>query len=412
MTSNSKALFAGAASAAVLALAVVACSDSGYNAPAPMPAPPPVPGTPSSINVAAPPAPPAGSVAARLTTFATGLATPWGMAFLPDGRLLVTQKGGTLVVVSADGATVSAPISGVPAVDPSGQGGLLDVALDPQFATNRRIYLSYSEPGAAGTNGTAVARAELNSAVTALSNMAVIFQQQPKKAGTSGHYGSRLVFRSDGSLFVTLGERGSFAGEAQSLTSQLGKVARIGVDSSIPADNPFFAQGGNAAAVWSYGHRNPQAAALHPSTGELWVAEHGPQGGDEVNLSRAGRNFGWPTVSFGCNYGDPVGTACRIGGGTHNPPYTPPLVYWYATSTAPGGMAFYTGNVFPEWNGNLFVGGLNGRALFRFVLNGEQITGVETMFSGQHEIRDIKQGPDGRLYLLSRNTNAILRVDR
>ena len=404
---GSKLLFAGVAAVALGASVMVACGgDSG----APTPALPP--GSATSINVASPPAPPAGSVAAQLTTFATGLASPWGMAFLPDGRILVAQKGGTLVVVSANGATVSAPLTGVPAVDASGQGGLLDVVLDPQFNTNRRIYLSFSEPGPGGTNGTAVARAELNAAVTGLVNVSVIFQQQPKKAGTSAHYGSRLVFRGDGTLFVTLGERSSFAAEAQSLDSQLGKVARIIVNGTIPADNPYSAQGGNRAAIWSYGHRNPQAAAMHPSTGELWVAEHGPQGGDEINLALAGRNFGWPNVSFGCNYGDPVGTACRIGGGTHNAPYTAPLVYWYATSTAPGGMAFYTGSAFAEWNGNLFVGGLSGRALYRFVLSGGQITGVETMFSGRHEIRDIKQGPDGKLYLISRNANAILRVDR
>ena len=416
---GSSSLFAAVAAAAVFSVALGSCSDSGSGAPTPTPAPnppppppAPAPGSPMSINIAAPPAPPAGSVAARLTTFASGLATPWGMAFLPDGRLLVTEKGGTLVLVSANGATVSAALTGVPAVDAGGQGGLLDVVIDPQFAINRRIYLSFSEPGAGGTNGTAVARAELNATATGLDNLAIIFRQLPKKAGTQAHYGSRLVFRGDGSLFVTLGERGSFAGEAQMLDSQLGKVARFAVDGTIPADNPFIAQGGNAAAVWSYGHRNPQAAALHPNTGELWVAEHGPQGGDEVNLSLAGRNFGWPNVSYGCNYGDPVGTGCRIGGGTHTAPYVAPMVYWYATSTAPGGMAFYNGNVFPEWSGNLFVGGLAGKALYRFVLSGGQLTGVETMFSGQHEIRDLKQGPDGKLYLISRNANAILRVDR
>ena len=335
------------------------------------------------------------------------------MAFLPDGRLLVTQKGGTLVIVSANGQTISAPLGGVPAVDASGQGGLLDVALDPQFATNRLVYLTFSErDSAAGTNGTAVARGTLNATDTALVNVQVIFRQTPKKSGTSAHYGSRLVFRSDGTLFVTLGERQSYSSEAQSLTSQLGKVVRIRTDGSIPIDNPFFAQGGNAAAVWSYGHRNPQAAALNPASGDLWVTEHGPQGGDEVNLSLAGRNFGWPNVSYGCNYGAPVGTACRIGGGTHNAPYTEPLAYWYPTSTAPGGMLFYSGTRFPEWQGSLFVGGLVGATLWRFVLNGNAITGEEPFFAGQHEFRDIKQGPDGWIYLISRNANQILRVER
>ena len=321
------------------------------------------------------------------------------------------------MLVSASGATVSAPISGVPTVDSGGQGGLLDVALDPKFelTINRRIYLAYSEPGPNGTNGTAVARADLNSTLTALENVTVIFHQTPKKV-SQGHYGSRIVFRADGTMFVTLGERQmpiNAANEAQSLTSQLGKVVRINTDGSIPTDNPYAASAEPLTRpIWSYGHRNPQAAALHPTTGELWVTEHGPQGGDEVNLSLAGRNFGWAVVSYGCNYGDPQGTACRIGAGTHNTPYTPPLAYWYPTSTAPGGAAFYTGNKFPEWQGSFFVGGLAGKTLYRFVLNGNSIVGQEPFFAGQHEIRDIKQGPDGWLYLISRNANAIYRVER
>ena len=348
----------------------------------------------------------------RLVTFATGLAAPWGMAFLPDGGgLLVTQKAGALVIVSANGQSVSAPLAGVPAVDASGQGGLLDVALDPAFASNRLVYLAYSEL-VGGANGTAVARGTLNAARTGLDNVQVIFRQAPKKTGTSGHYGSRLVFRGDGTLFVTLGERQSYSTEAQSLASQLGKVVRIHPDGRLPADNPFAAQGGLAAAVWTYGHRNPQAAALHPATGELWVAEHGPQGGDEVNLALASRNFGWPSVSYGCNYGAPVGTACWIGGGAHNAPFTPPVAYWYPTSTAPGGMLFYTGTRFPEWQGSLFVGGLAGRTLWRFVLSGNAIVGQEPFFAGLHEIRDMKQGPDGWIYLISRNANQILRVER
>jgi glucose/arabinose dehydrogenase len=332
------------------------------------------------------------------------------MTFLPDGRILVAQKGGALVLVSADGQTVSAPLTGVPIVDSSGQGGLLDVALDPQFATNRRVYLAYSEL-AAGANGTAVARGVLNAAATGLDNVEVIFQQLPKKTGTSGHYGSRLVFRPDGTLFVTLGERQSYSSEAQLLSSQLGKVVRINPDGTVPTTNPYFAMGGNAAAVWSYGHRNPQAAALHPTTGELWVAEHGPQGGDEVNVALSGRNFGWPNVSYGCPYGAPTGTACRIGGGVYGVLWTP-LAFWYPTSTAPGGAAFYTGAQFPEWQGSFFVGGLAGRTLYRFVLSGNAIVGQEPFFAGQHEIRDVKQGPDGWIYLISRNASQILRVER
>ena len=196
------------------------------------------------------------------------------------------------------------------------------------------------------------------------------------------------------------------------LTSQLGKVVRIGPDGSIPPDNPFVSQGGNAAAVWTYGNRNVQAATLHPTTGDLWISEHGPQGGDEVNIALAGRNFGWPTVSYGCNYGAPVGTGCRISGGTHSPAYTEPAVYWYPTSTAPGGMLFYTGSGFPEWQGSLFVGGLAGRTLWRFVLNGNAVVGQEPFFAGLHEIRDLKQGPDGWIYMISRNANQILRIER
>ncbi len=382
--------------------------------PSPTPSPTPTPTPPAgaliAINISSPPAPPPGSVAARLVTFASGLDSPWGMAFMPDGRLLVTQKSGTLALVSANGQSVST-ISGVPAVDARGQGGLLDVVLDPQFATNRRIYLSYSEPGANDTNGTAVARARLNTAGTALEQVTVIFQQTPKRTSTF-HYGSRMVFANDGALFVTLGERALFASESQSLSSQLGKVVRIDTNGAPLPSNPFFAQGGAAAAVWTYGHRNPQAATLHPTTGELWVGEHGPQGGDEVNLALAGRNFGWPNVSYGCNYGDPVGTACRVGGGTHMAPYTPPIAYWFATSTAPGGMLFYTANRFPEWQGNLFVGGLVGRTLYRIVMSGAQVGAVEALFAGQHEVRDLKVGPDGYIYLLSRNTNAIYRIER
>jgi glucose/arabinose dehydrogenase len=343
-----------------------------------------------------------------LTVFATGLSTPWGMAFLPDGRVLVAQKGGTLVVVSANGTTVSAPLSGVPAVDASGQGGLLDVTLDPQFATNRRIYLSYSE-AMAGANGTAVARGVLNATDTGLDSVEVIFRQLPKKTSTSAHYGSRLIFRPDGTLLVTLGERSSYSAEAQSLSSQLGKVVRINADGTVPTSNPFFAMGGNAAAVWSYGHRNPQAAALHPTTGELWVTEHGPQGGDEVNLALAARNFGWPNVSYGCPYNSPIGTTCRIGGGVHNAPYTPPLAFWYPTSTAPGGAMFYTGTRFPEWQGNFLVGGLAGRTLYRLYWTAAPARLGQEPFLPDSTRSAIKKA-DGWIYMIS--FEQIYRIDR
>ena len=342
------------------------------------------------------------------TTFASGLKNPWGMAFLPDGRMLVTQKAGELVIVSADGKTVGAPVSGVPAVNSAGQGGLLDVALDPDFATDPWVYISYSEAGAGGS-GTAVARGRLSG--NTLQNLSVIFRQMPKVSG-NGHYGSRLVFRRDKTLFVTLGERQK-GSPAQDLASHLGKVVRINRDGSVPAGNPKF---GTAAQpeIWSYGHRNPQGAALNPATGELWELEHGPQGGDEINIARAGGNHGWPVRSYGCNYGDRVSDTCRIGGGTHAPEFVEPLTYWVPISIAPSGLAFYTGSMFPEWQGNLFVGALAGQALWRVVLDGDKVVSREALFASLGErIRNVTQGPDGALYLLTDNAaGRIVRVAR
>ena len=381
------------------ATAAAACGGSGDDAPAvagPAPAPAPAP------------APPPASSSITATTFTSGLSSPWGMAFLPDARILVTLKGGSLVIVSADGKTVSAPLSGVPAVNSSGQGGLLDVAIDPDFATTPWVYLSYSEDGAGGS-GTAVARGQLVG--NALQNVQVIFRQLPKVSG-SGHYGSRLVFRNDKTLFVTLGERQQ-GSPAQDLTGHLGKVVRINRDGSVPAGNPDFGAG-SRRELWSVGHRNPQGAALHPGTGELWQSEHGPQGGDEINISRAGANFGWPNVSYGCNYGDPGGNACRIGGGTHAPTYVEPLTTWTPTSIAPSGLAFYTGSMFPEWQGNLFMGALAGTALWRLTLSGNTVTAREELLKSLGErIRDVRQGPDGALYLLTDGSGGrILRVAR
>ncbi|MEO6033460.1 MAG: PQQ-dependent sugar dehydrogenase [Burkholderiaceae bacterium] len=370
------------------------------------PAPDPVP-TPS-----APPAPPRPPGPAVASTFTSGLQHPWGLAFLPDGRMLVTQRRGALVIVSADGRTLGTPLAGVPAVASSGQGGLLDVAIDPDFATEPWVYLSYGEPGSgadAGKAGTAVARGRLVG--NTLQNLQVIFRQIPK-AGGSDHFGSRLVFRGDKTLFVTLGERQQ-GSPAQDLASHLGKIVRIHRDGRLPADNPDF---GSAAApgLWSYGHRNPQGAALHPVSGELWESEHGPQGGDEINIARAGANYGWPIRSYGCHYGDPVGDTCRIGGGTHAPDYVEPLAYWVPTSIAPSGLAFYTGAMFPEWRGNLFTGSLSGRALWRLTLNGNSVVAREPLFASLGErIRDVRQGPDGALYLLTDSASGrIVRVAR
>jgi len=339
-------------------------------------------------------------------TFTDRLDRPWALAFVPDGSLLVTLKGGSLLRVGADGKEVSRPLAGVPEVNARGQGGLLDVAVDPDFATTPWVYLSYAENGEGGS-GTAVARGRLVG--NELQDMTVIFRQQPKVSG-NGHFGSRLVFRRDKSLFVTLGERQK-GSPAQDLSSHLGKVVRLHRDGTIPADNPRLGAGA-LPGLWSYGHRNVQGAALHPVTGELWVNEHGPQGGDEVNIARAGANFGWPERSYGCNYGAPVGDACRIGRGTHAPAYVEPLTTWTPTSIAPSGLAFYTGSLFPEWKGSLFMGSLAGTALWRLSLKGDTVIGRETLFTSLSErIRDVRQGPDGALYLLTDGSGGrILRV--
>ncbi|MFZ5466950.1 MAG: PQQ-dependent sugar dehydrogenase [Pseudomonadota bacterium] len=327
------------------------------------------------------------------------LSAPWGLAFLPDGRMLVTQKGGGMVILSADGKTVEYTVGGLPAVAASGQGGLLDVALDPDFATVPWVYWTYAEPGTGteeGLAGTAVARGRLVGDV--LQDVEVIWRQTPKVGGT-GHFGSRLAFRGDKTLFVTLGER-QLGSPAQDLSTTLGKVVRIHRDGSIPMDNPVIP--GALPEIWSYGHRNPQGAAIRPGDGELWLSEHGPQGGDELNHVVAGGNYGWPLVSYGCNYGDPVGEACRIGGGTHAPLYVEPASYWEPTSIAPAGMIFYTGSGFPQWAGQVFMGTLAGRALWRIKLEGDAEAAREPLFEELGErIRDVEQGPDGWIYLLT-----------
>lgn len=370
-----------------------------------------------SAPAASPPAPDP-AAAPRVTGFAAGLVHPWGLAFLPDGSMLVTERPGRLRRVSADGRSVSAPIAGLPALYASGQGGLFDVVVARDFATSRRIWLSYAEPGTgadAGRNGTAVGTAVLDAGYTTLTQWRVIYRQSPKVA-SSGHFGGRMAMADDGRLFVTLGERQSNSErvKAQDLSTGHGKVVRIGVDGSVPADNPFVATAGAQPAIWSYGHRNPQGATIHPVTGELWTVEHGPQGGDELNLTRPGRNYGWPNVSYGCEYGAPVGVCTPVGGASTGPGYEPPVSYWVPTSIAPSGMAFYTGDRFPEWRGQLFVGALAGRALWRLEMNGSQVVRREAMFTSLGlRIRDVRQGPDGWLYLLTDEADgAILRVER
>ena len=352
------------------------------------------------------------TVQLKLTEVVTGLSNPWGLAFLPDRRMLITERGGTLRLRQANGSAPAGGdnVTGVPAVLVAGQGGLLDVAVDPAFASNRRIYLSYSE-GTTSANGTAVARAVLDPDARTLSNVTVIFQQLPKVASTA-HFGSRLVFDRSGQLFVTLGERllDSQRGFAQDLTRDNGKVMRITTDGAASAGNPF----GPLTAthrdfIWSYGHRNPQGAALHPTTGELWVSEHGPQGGDEINRVLPSLNYGWPVISYGQEYG----TTTQVGEGTSKTAMEQPVTYWemidgstwtggQKSSIAPSGLAFYAADAIPQWKGNLFVGALAGTALWRLTLDGNAVTARERLLADRGErIRDVRQGPDGWLYILT-----------
>jgi glucose/arabinose dehydrogenase len=337
----------------------------------------------------------------RLTTVARGLEHPWGMAFLPDGRILVTERPGRMRIVERDGQ-VSTSLEGVPEVHAQGQGGLLDVALDPAFQENRRIYFSYAEPGSSGA-GTAVARARLGDG--RLENVSVIFRQRPKVDG-SHHFGSRLVFGRDGNLFVTMGDRNK-KDPAQDLGSHIGKVVRINLDGSVPKDNPFVSKSGALPEIWSYGHRNIQGATRHPETGALWTAEHGAQGGDEVNNPQPGRNYGWPVITYGVDYG-----GGQIGQGTKRPGMEQPVHYW-DPSIAPSGMTFYTGDRYAGWRGDLFIGSLKFGLLSRLEMNGSQVVREERLFEAfDPRIRDVVQGPDGLLYLLTDASNGeVIRVE-
>lgn len=336
-----------------------------------------------------------------LTAASEELENPWGLAFLADGRLLVTERPGRLRIVEADGR-LSKPLANVPEVAHRGQGGLLDVALDPDFASNRTIYLSYAEPGEDGT-GTAVARAVLGD--TGLSDVVVIFRQQPKVGG-SNHYGSRLVFAADGTLFVTMGDRFAYRDQAQNLANHLGKIIRINRDGSAPADNPFVGRADVRPEIWSYGHRNVQGAALDPATGRLWTAEHGARGGDEINRPEAGKNYGWPVITYGVDY-----SGARIGEGTAKSGMEQPVHYW-DPSVAPSGMTFYTGDAFPDWRGDLFVGSLKFGYLVRLDIEDGKIVGEERLIEDlDQRVRDVRQGPDGNLYLLTdEDDGAILRL--
>ena len=338
----------------------------------------------------------------KVTTVAEGLEYPWGMDFLPNDMMIVTERAGRVRTVSNQGQ-LSAPLKGVPKVVNNGQGGMLDVTLDPEFAKNNLIYVSYSEPGKGGS-GTAVARAKLDIEHNRLEDLQVIFRQHPKSHGPH-HYGSRLVFARDGTLFITIGERGELD-RAQDFSINRGQVIRIHSDGSIPDDNPFIGRKGYRPEVWSYGHRNPQGAALHPLTSNLWTVEHGARGGDEVNIPKPGKNYGWPTIAYGKHY-----SGSKIGLGTHKAGMEQPVYYW-DPSIAPSGMDFYSGNLFSKWKGNLIVGALKLRLLTRLVLDGEKVTREERLLEGLGErIRQVRQGPDGYIYLLTdSNEGRVLRL--
>lgn len=343
------------------------------------------------------------SSAGELTveTVASGLENPWGLAFLPDGRMLVTERPGRLRLVETDGK-LSRPISGLPNVMARGQGGLLGIALDPAFAQNRLVYLSFSEPRSGG-NGTSVTRGRLNEQGTALSGVEVIFRQMPT-ISSNMHFGSRLVFDRTGALFVTVGDRYSQRDQAQNPANHIGKVIRIRPEGGTPAGNPK--KDGWAPENWSIGHRNVQGAALHPETGQLWTAEHAARGGDEINTPKAGLNYGWPLITYGVDY-----SGAKIGEGTAKPGMEQPLFYW-DPSIAPSGAAFYTGPVWPTWKNSLFVGALAGQMLVRLSTQGETVTGEERLLTDiGARIRDVVQGPDGLLYLLSDDADGkVLRV--
>ena len=339
----------------------------------------------------------------EVQTVARGLAKPWALAFLPDGAMLVTERAGRMRIVSGEGQ-VSPPLKGVPDVWASGQGGLLDVIVDKSFAQNRTVYFCYAERYEGGGR-TAVARGALNAGKDRLDDVKVIFRQQgPPSSGN--HYGCRFAQADDGNLFIALGDHYSHRDLAQTLGNHIGKVVRIAPDGSVPAGNPFAGRTGALPEIWSYGHRNPQSLAIHPGSSELWEIEHGPRGGDEVNLIGKGKNYGWPVIGYGIDY-----SGAKIHEATARDGMEQPLKYW-VPSIAPSGMAFYTGKLFPKWDGSLFTGALRGAMLVRLTLNGNTVTAEERLLQNLNErIRDVRQGPDGALWLLTDSSNGrLLRV--
>lgn len=335
----------------------------------------------------------------RVETVASGLQNPWALAFLPDGRMLVTERPGRIRIVGKDGK-LSAPVEGVPPVAAVGQGGLLDIALAPDFSQSKTIYFTFAEPrgpnGALQPNSTSAASARLveEKGTAKLENVKVIFRQEPAYPG-GFHFGSRIVVARDGSLFITTGER-NLKTPAQDLKQDLGKVIHINADGSIPKDNPFVGNKNARPEIWSYGHRNIQGAAIHPVTGKLWIDDHGPKGGDEINIPEKGKNYGWPVIGFGVDYSGAILHKSSSKEGMEQP------IYHWTPSIAPSGMAFYTADAFPNWRGNLFIGALALTHLSRLELDGEKVVKEERLLGDlKARIRDVRQGPDGFLYLLT-----------
>jgi glucose/arabinose dehydrogenase len=350
----------------------------------------------------------------RVVTVVDGLEHPWSMAWLPNGDMLVTERPGRLRIVRG-GMLVPDPITGVPEVRAQGQGGLLDVTLHPDFESNRLIYLSFSKPNEDGSESTtAVVRGRLDDG--ALHDVEEIFEAS-MWSRSRGHYGSRFAWRDDGTLFISLGDRQQpprddlEAHGAQDRSTHTGTIIRINVDGSVPADNPFVGQEGIEPEIWSWGHRSPQGMLVHPETGDLWETEHGPQGGDELNLIEPGLNYGWPVIGYGVNYR----TGNAIHASTHQEGMEQPKTFW-VPSIATSGLMVYTGDQFPHWQGNMFSGGMRGQQLARIALDGQEVVAEETLMLGYAQIRDVRQGPDGFIYLAIKprddsDTTPIVRLE-
>jgi glucose/arabinose dehydrogenase len=335
----------------------------------------------------------------RTVTVVSGLDHPWSLAFLPDGRMLVTERVGRLRVIAADGTLLPQPVGGVPEVYASGQGGLLDVLPHPDFATNGFVYLSFSAPGEGGA-GTGVVRGRLVGN-DRLADVGTVFEAAPKSSG-GRHFGSRMVWGPDGKLYVSAGERGNDAW-AQMRDRHPGSVLRLNEDGSVPPDNPFVGQPGIRPEIFTWGNRNPQGMIVHPVRGEIWEQEHGPRGGDEINILKRGANYGWPVITYGTAY-----SGLPMGEGTHKEGMEQPIWHW-TPSIAPSGMAYYTGDAFPAWQGNLFVGSLKFRYLERLELDGTKVTHREELLRGElGRIRDVRQGPDGQLYILTDESDGVV----